>query len=187
MCGRYYIAQDDPDQELQAILAGLEKRGGEPVRLGEIFPSQLAPVIAANRGGRPAPFAMRWGFAWNGALLINARSETAASKPVFRESMERRRCLIPATRYFEWAKAGTERARYAFSTGALFYMAGVYRMEETGPAFAILTREAAPALAAIHSRMPVLLPPPAREVWLKEENPARALLLAVEELSFKVG
>ena len=78
---------------------------GEEVKTGEVFPSDTAAVIANSRQLKPSVFPMRWGFERKGGgLVINARSETAAEKQLFRESAQLRRCLIPASCYFEWER-----------------------------------------------------------------------------------
>lgn len=171
MCGRYYI--DAEDQAFQTLIAEIAA-GPDGVRmldmkLGEIFPTNTVPALVAE-GGR----LMRWGFSrYNGGgAVINARSETAMVKPMFAKSMQERRCLLPASRYFEWQRTpgGVKKQKYAIALpgGKPFYLAGVYRQEKQFPVsvFAILTREAAPELAYLHERMPVALPYSARDAWL---------------------
>jgi len=188
MCGRYYVASEDQSEELRAVIDEVQRRSKEPLKFGEIYPTQTAPVIANNKTGKPVPFAMRWGFTWNGALLINARSETAAQKPVFRESMERRHCLIPASCYYEWAKSDKEHVKYAIGAGKVFYMAGLYRMEDTGPVFTILTREPAKSIAFIHERMPVILPKELHNKWLCLGNtPKDILCSAYLDMKFSIA
>lgn len=88
--------------ELKAEARGKAESAGEAVKTGEVFPSDTAAVIANNRQLKPAAFPMRWGFERKGGgLVINARSETAAEKQLFRESAQLRRCLIPASCNFE--------------------------------------------------------------------------------------
>lgn len=104
MCGRYYIAEEDSAAELQEIIEQLNRRGAE-VKTGEIYPTDTVPVLANNKSMVITPFAMKWGYTLpDGKQIINARSETAADKPLFRDGMLQRRCLIPATNYFEWEK-----------------------------------------------------------------------------------
>lgn len=104
----------------------------------------------------------------DGKQIINARSETAADKPLFRDGMLQRHCLIPATNYFEWEKRGRDRIKYAIREcdSPILYMAGVYRIENGKPVFSILTREPAENIAFIHNRMPVILHPEAKNDWL---------------------
>ena len=84
MCGRYYIAEDDLSDELSRMIDELNrKKTPEGLKTsGEIFPSDIVPVLANSRKQDVQPFAMRWGYAFpNGRPIINARSETAAQKP----------------------------------------------------------------------------------------------------------
>ncbi|MDY2834180.1 MAG: SOS response-associated peptidase, partial [Candidatus Aphodomonas sp.] len=84
MCGRYYIAEEDSAAELQEIIEQLNRRGAE-VKTGEIYPTDTVPVLANNKSMVIAPFAMKWGYTLpDGKQIINARSETAADKPLFR-------------------------------------------------------------------------------------------------------
>ena len=113
---------------------------------------------------------MRWGYTLEGGRrLINARSETAATRPMFRDGMRQRRCAVPATNYYEWQRAGGARKeKYTIrpADGELFYMAGIYRIESGRPVFTILTREPAEPVAFIHDRMPVILPTDLVADWL---------------------
>ena len=90
MCGRYYIAEDDLSDELSRMIDELNrKKTPEGLKTsGEIFPSDIVPVLANSRKQDVQPFAMRWGYAFpNGRPIINARSETAAQKPMFKDGM----------------------------------------------------------------------------------------------------
>ena len=179
MCGRYFM--DEDDIELREIIAEVNRRlPNATVRAsGEVRPADVAPVLAPDRRRRPSAFAMGWGYALpDGRRVINARSETAAEKPLFREGMAGRRCVVPASRYFEWERRSGARTKYAMgdAAGGLIYMAGLYRMEAGGPTFTILTRESAPNIAFIHDRMPVLLPKALVPAWLDPSADARPLL-----------
>lgn len=185
MCGRYCIALDQAPPELaQRIQALNRKASRQAVKTqGQVFPSDRVPVLANSRGGDIAPFAMAWGYGLEGGkLVINARWETAQDKPLFRDGMLQRRCLIPASCYFEWEKRRDRRVQYAIGPrdGGMMFMAGIYRLERRGdalaPVFAVLTREAAPQLAFIHSRMPVILPPQRARAWLDIRRPAKQVL-----------
>ena len=159
MCGRYYIAEDDLSDELSRMIDELNrKKTPEGLKTsGEIFPSDIVPVLANSRKQDVQPFAMRWGYAFpNGRPIINARSETAAQKPMFRDGMRQRRCVIPASHYFEWERRGAARTKYAIrpAHADTLYLAGIYHLENHDgviiPAFTILTRDAAPGIAFIH-------------------------------------
>ena len=155
------------------VIAQIQRTAGaEAVKVaGEVFPGDRVPVLCLSRAGNLRPFAMDWGYTLSdGKKLINARSETAAEKPMFRESMRLRRCLMPMSAYFEWEKreGGKRKYRIAPAEGGAFYLAGLYRFEGARPVCTVLTRAAAPEIEFIHSRMPVLLSAADREVWIRE-------------------
>lgn len=180
MCGRYFI--DDSLAGFEAIVEELNrgKPGGTPIKTGEIRPTDVAPVIANSRARRQRPFLMRWGFGGRDShVVINARSETALVRPMFRDAMLERRCLVPASYYFEWQAQGKRRIKHAMKQdGPVMYMAGLYRLEAGEPhaAFTILTRAADERIASIHDRMPVLLPAAWAEEWLSPTADAQQLL-----------
>ena len=195
MCGRYFIDGDDLPEELERILEELNRKN-TPENLktsGEIFPSDVVPVLANSRRQDVQPFAMRWGYSFPGGRpVINARAETAAEKPLFRDGMRQRRCLIPASSYFEWERRDGQKIKYAIRpAGAeMLYLAGIYHLENhdgaVAPSFAILTRSAAPEIAFIHDRMPVILPPDCARDWLKVENRADEVLRrALQEMELQ--
>lgn len=171
MCGRYYLQVESAGPQVRALLLQLAHttppEALAQMKTGEIFPGDVAPLLASE-----GPRLMQWGYTGHPNRVINARSETAAEKPMFRQSLLRRRCLIPASGYFEWrrtAHGNKTKDKYAFfhPEGPL-YLAGLWREERTRPlpVFVILTRSAPPEIADIHNRMPVLLPEKAREAWL---------------------
>ena len=187
MCGRYYLERTTLLPHEAAAL--LNERFERAVKLeGEVSPGDLAPVRAPNRRRQKAAFAMEWGYTLpDGRRVINARSETAGERPLFRDGMAHRRCVVPASRYFEWQRRGKGRARYAVwaKDGGPLCMAGVYRLEGRKAVFAILTREPAAEIAFLHDRMPVLLPENLADAWLDAANdPAELLRQALREVAF---
>ena len=171
MCGRYLIEIDE--KELKEILSAAETSADERMdklsftfRGGEIYPDNTAPVITAD-GVR----FMTWGFpslVENQHSHINARSETAATSKTFGEAMEVRRCVVPASAYFEWKHTGKKRkTKYEFTLPKRtpLYMAGIYTIDGK---FAILTRDAAPTMTEIHDRMPVIIPKSLIDVWINQ-------------------
>ena len=111
MCGRYTLTAD---AESIQLAFNLDKVDGWSGPRFNIAPSQQAPVISNRDPGQLSY--MKWGLvpSWAkdpkiGYRMINARSETAAEKPSFRTAFKRRRCLIPADGYFEWAKQGKKK------------------------------------------------------------------------------
>ena len=179
MCGRFYVPEDDLEETIVRVIERADERaqrlGAGKVARGEVFPTQTVAALAPSRQGRPEAFPMRWGYQLGGGKqLINTRSETAAEKPLFRDSFARRRCLIPAAWYYEWQHTGPERARYALRPGwgGPVWLMGIYRFEPglKLPALSILTRAAALEISFIHDRMPVICPPDRIGEWL---DPAR--------------
>lgn len=172
MCGRYYIALDD--EELREILREAQQKAKKPeliIKTGEIFPTDIAPVLTAHAGAQ----AMRWGFArYDGkGCVINARSETAAEKAMFQKALREGRCLVPASNYFEWEPLqGGKKRKYAiFSSEPVLYMAGLYRQEPGAelPSFVVLTKEAEEELSFLHDRMPVILAYAEQLSWMNGE------------------
>ena len=172
MCGRYYIAIDD--DELRDIGDEAEKlvnAFNEPMQLktyGEVFPTNVVPVMTGR--GRYVP--MKWGFTgYDKKSVINARSETALQKRMFRRPMLDCRCLVPASGYYEWKRGDDKKTKYQFYTpDGPVYFAGCYR-EESGSGlrrFVILTREAVNGLEEFHDRMPVIIPRDKTDAWLFE-------------------
>ena len=133
MCGRYYIEIDEA--EIRDIVIEAEKRAreaNEQLKLktsGEIFPTDIVPVQTGIGDYQP----MKWGFpGFKGRPVINARSETVLEKPMFRAHMLARRCLIPASGYYEWKKEGSKKIKYKFylSDEPLFF-AGLWHELES--------------------------------------------------------
>lgn len=185
MCGRFCNDSEIPIEELKDIIAEVNRKiqnmnqsGQEQItmKLGEIFPTNVVPVVAPNKQRIAEPYPMQWGFGkFDGkGQIINARSESALEKPMFRKPMLERRCLIPAVNYFEWETVGSKKVKHALKDplSQLIYMAGVYRYEADKklPVFVILTRDAAPDIRFIHDRMPVILNKEAREAWLSDST-----------------
>lgn len=170
MCGRFYI--DIDDSELQDIVRTVQNKLNNPeivINTGEIKPTHIVPVQTQN-----GYEAMKWGFKkhYASGYDINARSETALEKRTFSKSMQERRCLIPASNYFEWENLGSSKQKYSFycKGTSLFHIAGCYRFEKDSlvPTFVILTRDAAEDIKHIHDRMPVIIPNDKMHSWLNE-------------------
>ena len=190
MCGRYYIEIDKNELEeicsqIQQNQAGYEQLSFN-MESGEVFPTNVVPVCVGDREYR----AMKWGFTgYDGKPIINARSETALTKPTFKKPMQVGRCLIPASGYYEWQKTNGKKQKYAFSLPGnnVMYMAGCYRIEENSAlgSFVILTRTASDTLKEIHERMPVIIPDSKIHDWFY--NGSDAISAATGELSFQIA
>ena len=105
--------------------------------------------------------------------MVNARSETAATKPAFRDALRFRRCIIPADGFYEWQLTGRAKHPYCFEVnqGELFAFAGLWERwsDPSGNAVetcSILTTTPNEVTAAIHDRMPVILDPDRYDLWL---------------------
>jgi putative SOS response-associated peptidase YedK len=185
VCGRFNLTA--PGEEI-AEAFGLDEVPDLSARYN-IAPSQpIAAVGFQPRKGRVGLAELTWGFASRGAhpgekRLINARSETAADRPAYREAFRNRRCLIPATGFYEWEKRPGEKPRpwlFRMRDGAVFAFAGLWEppLEPGGRATClILTTEPNGLTEKIHDRMPVILPPEAYEAW-PDPGPADARALA---------
>ena len=198
MCGRYYIDTEEENVKTRAILAELEKRRlpmHDQVRGGEVFPSQIAPVILAEADTGVTVRPMKWGFPRvGGGLVINSRSEKADFTPMFQKAARERRCLVPANWFFEWRRTSGKKTKdkFAFALqkaqpGELMYMAGLYGQflggfEGSGyDGFAILTQDADAQMTPYHDRMPVILTDEAlKKAWLNPAVPYAELRAAFE-------
>jgi putative SOS response-associated peptidase YedK len=172
MCGRYRLTR----AEKMAQYFDAEFTGELRPRYN-IAPTQPVPVVRATDSGRVLS-SMRWGlipsWAKDASLSqINARSETILDKPAFKESAERRRCLIPADGFYEWRRTSNTKQPFHFGMkdDSLFAFAGVWdrwtspegRMVES---CAILTTAPNELLKDVHDRMPVILHPNHYHAWL---------------------
>ena len=142
-----------------------------------------------NQGGRRVLEELRWGYIPEWAAnkpgarrLINARSETVHQKPTFRSAFRERRCVIPVNGWFEWRPEPNGRQPYWLRPeGAdIFSLAGIWESGGTSPGsvdtFVILTTEAAPGIAHIHHRQPLILDEKATDEWLRT-GPAQVDLI----------
>jgi putative SOS response-associated peptidase YedK len=155
----------------------------------KISPTQTIPIVRTVRGGRRRLDLMRWGLIppWArdraiGGKMYNARIETLATKPVFKDALAQRRCLVLADAFYEWKTEGKRKVPYIVRTddGAPFAMAGLFDAwtspdGELVESCTIVTREAAGDVATIHTRMPLVLDLDAHDLWLdpNERNTLR--------------
>lgn len=186
MCGRYSLANTGRSQ----LPAGLGEMPAYEPRYN-IAPQQQAPVVR-HVNGKHEVQELVWGFrpAWlkdKRKAQINARAETLFTKPLFRQSALNRRCLVLATGWYEWQKqpAGPK-LPYAFHLehDGMFAFAGIWTRwhgdeNDTEESYAIVTTDASPLAAAVHSRMPVVLTGESCEQWLDMERNAASNLDAL--------
>ncbi|MBQ0932022.1 SOS response-associated peptidase [Ideonella alba] len=196
MCGRYVVAYDPA-----TLVQGFSLTRIQPFeRRWNIAPQSEVPVVHDTREGERIGTLMRWGLvphwaqdAGIGAKLNNARLESAAEKPSFRQALRRRRCLIPASGFYEWqprrgadGKPFKQPWYFSAADGAPLAFAGLFeawRPDESADwllSCCILTREANATMAPVHDRMPVIVEPAHWAAWLDrgEQRPeALAALL----------
>lgn len=181
MCGRYQFTAEQCEEIRQIAYAIQRKYGADAWSPGDIRPSNRAPVLIGD-GASPVPKLMKWGYQLPGTLVINARTETAAERPLFRDSLRTRRCLIPSTGFYEW---DNQKRKYLFTlpqNGAL-YMAGLYDRRGNEDCYCILTTSPNASMRPVHDRMPLILTGEQRHSWLADADAAtRILMVAPPEL-----
>ena len=204
MCTRFYIEKENA--ELQDITEAavrsaltmrfLKKMAKPLLTSGEIRPTDLVAVIASDQKGNRSVFPMKWGFTIpkSSSPVVNARSETASEKPLFREHWQRHRCIVPASWYFEWqhftapdGKTKTGR-KYLIqpADSSAAYLCGLYRFEEGLPVFTILTRESSEELKNIHDRMPLTLSADMIGQWIDAgSDPGRLIPYSLTNMIFE--
>ena len=209
MCTRFYAALSP---ELRPIIEATRKMNiaeqmmrhlARPATMvGEIRPTDMAAVIAPNKRGERAVFPMLWGFYEENLHrpLVNCRVETARVKPLWSDSWKQRRCVIPASYYYEWK-------HYADSNGRIrtgdkdaiqprgtdvTYLAGLYRIEESRdlkyPVFAVLTKTPTDDLREIHDRMPLILQESEIDKWISPDGePNEVVAKAVTDVVIEIA
>lgn len=184
---------------------GFARRGAEPSAAGQDGPSdpgiagwhptwnaaptQPLPVVLPDGGARALTL-MRWGWrrdftrgddtaaaggAREGQLLVNARGEEAAGKRTWREALRTRRCLVPATAFYEWKEASRQPWAFTRSDRGPFAIAGLWEPDGEGGAFILLTTVANAVVAPVHHRMACIVPREAHDAWLDPQTPAAAV------------
>ena len=165
-------------------------------------PTQNAAIVGAGKRGRGLVLA-RWGLVpqwWRKPLsgfratTFNARAETAASKPMFRDAWRKGRCLVPAIGYYEWSgKAGMKRAFHITVNGNApgFCMAGLWAQAEIGGenllSFAVLTCPAGAATRHLHPRSPVVLAETDWDAWLAPGSDCAALMRPAPDAALRAS
>ncbi len=181
MCGRYSltVTKKALARRFEADEAGAAVHSPR----FNIAPGQAAPTVVSGAHGRRLS-AMTWGFPPPGGAarrLINARIETLPQRAAFRGLLREGRCLVPADGFYEWRPAvpGEPRrpVRCRLQSRTLFAMAGLWRTGPSGerPCYVIVTTRATGPLAAVHDRMPVLLPTELEPAWIDPNEPFEPL------------
>jgi putative SOS response-associated peptidase YedK len=184
MCAHYFAYTEGDMIEIQRIIEEWNRTIFKPVTLasGDVYPGSIAPV-AVRDGLRP----MKWGYplAWGKGINRHARVETASVK--FSGDMRYRRCLIPASSFYEYGAADDQlsllempgsktarKIRYRFSLpgGSPFHLAGLFRDHlidgVSVPHFVVLTAQSSAPVSGVHDRMPIVLCGGGSPEWLEE-------------------
>lgn len=198
MCGRFYI-DDDTAREIERTVRKVDEQLKMQRMTGDIYPTQPAGVIqTAHKWGPheqsvlpavPGELIMtakKWGFPGmdGGRVIINARAETALERRMFRDSVLRRRIVVPASGYYEWNQS---REKVTFTAGnpakghrpcatSVLYMAGFYNRFGDEDRFVILTTAANDSVRDVHDRMPLILEADEVARWLQEDGQVEAFL-----------
>lgn len=211
MCGRYSLSiSPETIAALFSFYPSVDSIGSR----FNIAPTQTAPIVRYDRDGNPQWVSVRWGLVprWSkkladGSKMINARSETAAEKPSFRDAFRKRRCLVPATGFYEWQKLDAHNKQPFFiyrPDGQPLVMAGLWESWQQGDelppieTFTILTTEANLTMQFLHHRMPVFLQVEQFAEWLSADTvnlqtlqdmmrPAEESLLTMHPVSRRVN
>jgi putative SOS response-associated peptidase YedK len=199
MCGRFTITH--PNEALAALF---DASLGNDLPQGSNFnvcPTNLVAAVTSDGGTRRLR-AMRWGFipAWykapnDGPLIINARSDTVATKPAFRAAVRERRCIVPASGFYEWSTGEKgEKLPWYFTRadGQPMALAGLWQRWGEVDTVAIVSTEAGPGMAGLHHREPVVLERADWPLWLGEAGHGAAVLMrataeGVMSLPHRVG
>ncbi len=184
MCGRYGIEVEEDAGEIRRIISEINLRYGgterhAQMKTGEVFPTDAVPVLAAS-----GPEIMKWGFpsVGPGKAIINARSETAFDRPMFKNAAGNRRIAVPTTGFYEWSREnGKPKDKFLFRLQGekMLYLAGLCaefglpREKETR--FVILTTSANDSMAPYHDRMPVCLSADELDTWLQDSAAAKSI------------
>jgi putative SOS response-associated peptidase YedK len=193
MCGRYASTRSSTD--LATLFDALDTTDEALVPDYNLAPTDPAPIVrvSASAGARVLAVA-RWGLvpAWSadargGARMINARAETVATSRAFASSFERRRCLVPADGWYEWAREAGRKQPYFMTRGdeQPLVFGGIWSTWGTQSAqlltFSVITLPAAGELTRVHDRMPLVLAPDLWSAWLSDAEPLGLLRPPAED------
>lgn len=181
MCGRYTLVMGKPTLDKRF---GTKNKTPKSVRSNyNVAPTQQMPVITNHGDGNEIEI-MSWGFrpVWaqdvsSAYKFFNARAETIAEKPMWKKAFATKRCLVPATGFYEWQKSGKEKTPYYIhlKDQVTFAFAGLYdswtdqKTGEVHKSYSIITTNPNSLIKPIHDRMPVILDKKEENSWLNQE------------------
>ena len=185
MCAHYTLFTPAQQAEINQIIRDVERKLKEQgvtatMTPDAIYQGRLGPVMKPNATGKLEADGLLWGYYRKDpsapekkpTIAYNTKIETAAQIPLWADSIEKRRCLVPAAGFYEWTRTSPKK-EYLFRRpgNGLFYIAGIYKsfQDEYGDPverFSMMTTAANPIVDKIHSRMPLILLPDECEEWL---------------------
>ncbi len=180
MCGRFHMGAND--REINEILDRLsESEKNVQIKFGDIYPTYYVPVLTKEH-----PILCNWDFGMfnREGVLINDRDETVTGKQTFRKNFLERRCLIPASGFYEW---DTDKNKYYFnrSAGKILYLGGFYRNEDDENKFIILTKPATPPVEKYYNRIPVIVGENTKDYYLNDTDFAQQFILTDNQIKLK--
>lgn len=189
MCGIYHIGRElENGLETMIRMISAERRVGKinsikipKIRERDVRPTELAPVLSLSEDGA-ALREVYWGIPGfqKGQLMINARSETAMEKQLFRMGLTRSRIVIPAKWFYEW-NARKEKNMFKNIQGKMLLLAGFSVGTGDAERFTILTTAANDSMKPVHDRMPLVLEEDEVETWLFDEKRTEEILHKIPE------
>lgn len=176
MCGRYFF-DGETEKEVENDF-GLEA-GSVYMKAGDITPGMSPVVLLNDKGSKDGGIcvsSMFWGLSGGDRkLIINARAETAMKKPMFSDSFEHRRCVMPAAGFYEWDR-DKDKVTFFRKDKRPIYLAGFYQLSDNRDSFVILTTAANESMIRVHDRMPLMIEKDLVREWLYDNAAAKELL-----------
>lgn len=168
MCGRYYVKENMWD-EVNVQFSGIQVTGDKAM---DITPGMTAAAITEGINLQN----LKWGFdGFDGKLLINARAEGIEAKRTFADSIMDRRCVLPASGFYEWDN-DKNKVTFTLPDEPVMYLAGIYKDGR----FVIITREANASMIKVHDRMPLIIGKCDVEEWVNDRSAIKRFLIQTQ-------
>ena len=174
MCSRYYVRKfikEDVSSIIDEAHELEDQIGNSDIfQDSDILPTNIAPIICCHED-KLIIKNIKWGYLnpQNNSLIINARAETVDTKPLFKNSYESRRCVIPAAGFYEW-DSKKEKADFTNIEDTALFMCGSYDIFDNEERFVIYTTAANESMTPVHDRMPVFISGSEIIAWLTDRK-----------------
>ena len=181
MCGRYLIQTGEDLFHMRRIIEEAVSRSvDKTVKTGEIFPTDRVPILHDEENEVHADL-IKWGFPHfkNKGVIINARSESVTDKQMFSRSFEQRRCVVPASGFYEWNKSTKQKYLFDLPNEKILYMAALCNRFDGEDRFVILTTDANDSVKDVHGRMPLILTEHTMRDWIYDRKAAEHILHSI--------